>query len=92
MYVWCWSVPSAVLTERVRSISIMRSPTIVLMASIFSVHSAGTRSERISSQTTTTPLGSNFTGGGGEDKLGARISLSRSTIRLLPMPFLAQSM
>ena len=34
----------------------MRSPTIVLMASIFSVHSAGTRSESISSHTTTVPL------------------------------------
>jgi hypothetical protein len=54
--VTCWSVPSFDLTERVRSISIMRSPTIVLIASIFSVHSAGVMSASISSQMTTVPF------------------------------------
>ena len=54
--VTCWSVPSADLTLRVRSISIWRSPTMVLIASIFSVHSAGSRSASISSQMTTVPL------------------------------------
>ena len=54
--VTCESVPSAFLTERVRSISNSRSPTMVLMYSMRSSHSALVRSASISSQMTCVPL------------------------------------